>query len=124
MTTGWFVSMTRIVALCSSFHAVGGLVAGSRRGSNRTTSSDNWALRLTPMMPHELQKLCWQTATTIRLSTAGRSLLLLIRRAISPRLASLDGSGAGAAGIRPGASAAALPALVAARAAQQARSPG
>ena len=68
---------------------VGGLVAGSSRGSNRTTSSDSPAVRLTPMMPHELQELCWQTATTIRLRTAGRSLLLPMRRAISARLLSL-----------------------------------
>jgi hypothetical protein len=38
------------------------------------------------MMPHEFQKLCWQTAMTMRLRTAGKSLLLLISRAISARL--------------------------------------
>src|SRR6516162_5961270 len=101
--------MTRIVALSSSFQDLGGFVAGSKRGSQRTMSSDNWALRLTPMSPHELQELCWQTATTTRLSTAGKSLELFIKRAISARLRDLrisDGksaaadAGAGAA-VRP-----------------------
>jgi|SRR5262245_31830779 len=46
-------------------------------------------LRFTSMSPHELQGLCWQTAITTRLRTAGKSLLLLIKRAISARLRDL-----------------------------------
>src|SRR5579863_10141216 len=79
--------MTRMLADSSSFHEVGGLVAGSRRGSNRAISSERPAWRLTPMMPHEAQELCWQTAVTTRFSTARRSLLLLMSRAISATLA-------------------------------------
>src|SRR5580704_14670801 len=55
-------------------------------------SCDNRALRLTPIIPHEPHELCWQTAVTILLRTAGKSLLLLIRRAISARLRNLPTS--------------------------------